>query len=81
VVPAAVLVAVIARRFRLAIGLALAGVGVYVLAKVVKRFVERGRPGTLLDEVVVRGAEPHGLGFILERCQVGRQAPQLGLMS
>jgi membrane-associated phospholipid phosphatase len=64
VVPVAVLVALVARRFRLAIGLALAGVGVYVLAKVVKRFVERGRPGTLLDEVVVRGAEPHGLGFV-----------------
>jgi membrane-associated phospholipid phosphatase len=64
VVPAAVLVALLARRFRLAAGLALAGVGVYVLAKVVKRYVERGRPGTVLDEVVVRGAEPHGLGFV-----------------
>jgi membrane-associated phospholipid phosphatase len=64
VVPVAILVALVARRFRLATGLALAGVGVYVLAKVVKRFVERGRPGTLLDEVMVRGAEPHGLGFV-----------------
>jgi membrane-associated phospholipid phosphatase len=64
VVPAAVLVALAFRRFRLAGGLALAGAGVYVLAKVVKRFVERGRPSDVLDEVVVRGAAPHGLGFV-----------------
>jgi undecaprenyl-diphosphatase len=64
VVPVAVLAALVARRFRLAAGLALAGVGVYVLAKVVKRFVERGRPDTLLEDVLVRGATPHGLGFV-----------------
>ena len=64
VVPAAVLAALALRRWRLAGGLALAGAGVYVLAKVVKRFVERGRPSDLLDEVVVRGAAPHGLGFV-----------------
>jgi membrane-associated phospholipid phosphatase len=64
VVPAAVLVALAFRRLRLAGGLALAGAGVWVLAKVVKRFVERGRPSDLLDEVVVRGAAPHGLGFV-----------------
>jgi membrane-associated phospholipid phosphatase len=64
VVPAAVLAALAFRRFRLAIGLALAGVGVYALAKVVKHFVLRGRPDTLLDDVIVRGAAPHGLGFV-----------------
>ena len=64
VVPAAVLAALAFRRWRLAAGLALAGAGVYVLAKVVKRFVERGRPSDVLDEVVVRGAAPHGLGFV-----------------
>jgi membrane-associated phospholipid phosphatase len=64
VVPAAVLVALVARRFRLAAGLALAGVGVYALAKVVKHFVLRGRPDSVLDEVVVRGAAAHGLGFV-----------------
>jgi undecaprenyl-diphosphatase len=31
---------------------------------VVKRFVERGRPSDVLDDVVVRGAAPHGLGFV-----------------
>ncbi len=64
VVPAAVLVALAFRRWRLAAGLALAGAGVYVLAKVVKRFVERGRPSDVLDDVVVRGAAPHGRGFV-----------------
>jgi membrane-associated phospholipid phosphatase len=64
VVPAAVLAALAFRRWRLAAGLALAGAGVYVLAKVVKRFVERGRPSDVLDDVVVRGAAPHGLGFV-----------------
>ena len=55
VMPAAVLAALAFRRWRLAAGLALAGAGVYVLAKVVKRFVERGRPSDVLDDVVVRG--------------------------
>jgi membrane-associated phospholipid phosphatase len=64
VVPAAVLAALAFRRWRLAAGLALAGAGVYALAKVVKRFVERGRPSDVLDDVVVRGAAPHGLGFV-----------------
>jgi undecaprenyl-diphosphatase len=64
VVPAVVVAALIARRWRLALGLGLAGVGVYALAKVVKHYVLRGRPGTLLDLVTVRGAEPHGLGFV-----------------
>ena len=64
VVPAAVLAALAFRRWRLAAGLALAGAGVYALAKVVKHFVLRGRPSGLLDDVVVRGAAPHGLGFV-----------------
>jgi len=64
VVPAAVLAALAFRRWRLAGGLALAGAGVYVLAKVVKHFVLRGRPSGLLADVAVRGAAPHGLGFV-----------------
>jgi undecaprenyl-diphosphatase len=64
VVPAAVLAALLARRWRLAAALATAGAGVYVLAKVVKHFVLRGRPDTLLDDVTVRGAAAHGLGFV-----------------
>jgi membrane-associated phospholipid phosphatase len=64
VVPVAALAAVVARRFRLAAELALAGVGVYALAKVVKHFVLRGRPDSLLGDVIVRGAHPRGLGYV-----------------
>jgi membrane-associated phospholipid phosphatase len=64
VVPAAVLAALLFRRWRLAAALATAGAGVYVLAKVVKHYVLRGRPDTLLDDVTVRGAVAHGLGFV-----------------
>jgi membrane-associated phospholipid phosphatase len=31
---------------------------------VVKHFVLRGRPSTLLDDAIVRRASPHGLGFV-----------------
>jgi membrane-associated phospholipid phosphatase len=64
VVPAAALAALVARRWRLAASLATAGAGVYVLAKVVKHYVLRGRPDTLLDDVTIRGAVAHGLGFV-----------------
>jgi undecaprenyl-diphosphatase len=62
-VPAVALAAALTRRWRLAAAALLAGAGTYELAKVVKRLVVRGRPGTLLPDVVVRGAEAHGLGF------------------
>jgi hypothetical protein len=56
IVPVAVLAALVVRRWRLAAELALAGAGVYLLAKQVKHFVLRGRPDSLLDDVLVRGA-------------------------
>jgi membrane-associated phospholipid phosphatase len=64
IVPAAVVAALAFRRWRLAAGLAVAGVGVYLLAKQVKHFVLRGRPDTLLHDVTVRGAHPVGLGYV-----------------
>lgn len=64
VVPAAVLLAAALRRWRLAAGLLLAGASTYVLAKVVKGIVVRGRPDGLLADVVIRGAEAHGRGFV-----------------
>jgi undecaprenyl-diphosphatase len=63
-VPVAGLVAAAFRRWRLAVELLVAGAGVYVLAKVVKRIVVRGRPDDLLTDVVVRGAPARGLGFV-----------------
>jgi membrane-associated phospholipid phosphatase len=51
------------RRFRLASEILLAGVGVWVLAKVVKSIVLRGRPATLLSGVHIHGAAAGGRGY------------------
>lgn len=64
VVPAAALAAFVARRRRLAGGLLVGGVLTYVLAKVVKRVVTRGRPFRLLADVNIHGAAGQGLGFV-----------------
>ena len=65
---AAVLVlAVIAlalRRYRLAIGIGLAGSAAYFISKVIKQVVDRGRPADVLDEVHQRGAHASGLGYV-----------------
>lgn len=63
-IPTLAVIALVFRRIRLAIAMVLAGVGVYLLALVVKDVVERGRPGALLAGVEGRelfGAE--SLGF------------------
>lgn len=64
VIPAAALLAVLFRRYRLAIGLLVGGVLTYFAAKLVKRVVVRGRPSTLLDDVHVHGDPSFGLGFV-----------------
>ena len=64
VVPAAVLVALAFRRWRLALGLGLVGGAAYLLAKEVKHVVQRGRPDTVLADVIIRGDHPRGLGFV-----------------
>jgi undecaprenyl-diphosphatase len=64
VVPTAAVLAAAFRRWWLAVELLVAGAGTYLVAKVVKRVVPRGRPGGLLSDVVIRGAEAHGLGFV-----------------
>ena len=64
VVPAAALVAAASRHWRLAAGLLLAGAGVYLLAKVVKGVVPRGRPAGLLSDVVIRGTAALGRGYV-----------------
>src|SRR5438309_2359631 len=51
-------VALTFRRFRLAIGLAIAGVSVYLLAEVLKAVIDRPRPAALLSDVHIRGAVP-----------------------
>ncbi|MCP9948946.1 phosphatase PAP2 family protein [Actinomadura madurae] len=56
--------ALAARRFRLAADLALGGSLAWLIAKLVKDLADRGRPGALLSEVVLRGAHEGGLGFV-----------------
>ncbi|MGH9265383.1 MAG: phosphatase PAP2 family protein [Acidimicrobiales bacterium] len=63
-VPVAAGAAAVVRRFRLAVGLLAAGALAYAGAKVVKQFITRGRPSTLVDDVEFHGAVAHGLGFV-----------------
>jgi membrane-associated phospholipid phosphatase len=53
-IPALAVVAFLFRRFRLALAIALAGVGVYLVALAVKGVVDRGRPAALLTAVEER---------------------------
>ena len=63
-IPALAVVALVFRRFRLAVAMLLAGVGVYLLAIVVKPIVERGRPAALLTGVESREVFGEGsLGY------------------
>jgi undecaprenyl-diphosphatase len=65
VIPVAALAAAATRRWRLSLGLLIGGLAAYLLAAdLVRRHVERGRPASLLDDVHVRGAPAHGLGFV-----------------
>jgi glycosyltransferase 2 family protein len=63
-VPVIAAAAALTRRFRLAVNLALAGGLAWLLARIVKQVVDRGRPPSLLDEVHVRGPAPTGLGYV-----------------
>ncbi|HEV2809040.1 MAG TPA: phosphatase PAP2 family protein [Acidimicrobiales bacterium] len=62
-VPVSALVALVFGRVRLALALGGAGMLAWVAAKGVKDVVERGRPGALVDEAVLRDAHAGGLGF------------------
>ena len=75
-IPALALIALLFRRFRLALAIALAGVGVYLVALVVKGVVDWGRPAALLTAVEERelfGADSLGLpvGTRRRRCRHG----------
>ena len=63
-IPVVAVAALLFRRRRLALDLTLSGVATYGLAKLVKAFVQRGRPGALLEDVALRGTYPGGLGFV-----------------
>jgi glycosyltransferase 2 family protein len=63
-VPAVALLALATRRLRMALDMALAGGAIYLVAKLVKEFIERGRPQTLLDDVHILGEAARGLGYV-----------------
>ena len=64
-VPAAALVALIAtRRWRFPLDLLLSGSAAWLLARVVKELVQRGRPVELMQDVVLRGPPAVGHGYV-----------------
>lgn len=63
-IPVAAAVALLFRRWRLALSLAISGVAVYLLAKVIKEYVARGRPSAIVEGVVERETfSPDSLGY------------------
>jgi undecaprenyl-diphosphatase len=63
-IPILSLIAFASGRRRMAFALAASGVGVYLLAKLVKLYVERGRPGDLIAAVNERETfAPDSLGY------------------
>jgi uncharacterized membrane protein YbhN (UPF0104 family) len=63
-VPLVAVLALATRRIRLALYAALAGGTIYLVAKLVKEFVQRGRPQTLLDNVYIFDVPDRGLGYV-----------------
>ncbi len=62
-IPILIVVALLMRRTRLAAAMAIGGVGVYLLAKVAKGWVDRGRPSALIADVT-EGRETFGIGSL-----------------
>jgi glycosyltransferase 2 family protein len=63
-IPVATVVALLFRKWLLALSLAISGVAVYVLAKVIKEYVGRGRPSAFVEGVVERETfSPDSLGY------------------
>jgi uncharacterized membrane protein YbhN (UPF0104 family)/membrane-associated phospholipid phosphatase len=63
-VPLVAGLALLTRRIRLAAYAALAGGTIYLVAKLVKEFVQRGRPQTLLEGVYIFDVPDRGLGYV-----------------
>ena len=62
-IPILIVVALVMRRTRLAAAMAIGGIGVYLLAKVAKGRVERGRPAAVLADVT-EGRETFASGSL-----------------
>jgi len=63
-VPLVAVLALVTRRLRLALDAVLAAGSIYLIAKLVKEFVQRGRPQTLLSDVNILGEPARGLGYV-----------------
>ena len=61
--PALSALALARRRPRLAVALLSAGSGAWVMAKAVKPVVARGRPGSTVEDAIIRGKEEGDEGF------------------
>ena len=57
------LVILLTRRVRLGLAIATAGTSTWIIAKLVKAFVDRGRPAAFLDQLL-HGPTTTGLGFV-----------------
>ena len=53
-IPVLAVIALMLRRVRLAAVMAIAGIGVYLLARIVKELVRRGRPEALIGNIEAR---------------------------
>jgi membrane-associated phospholipid phosphatase len=63
-VPLVAVVALATRHLRLALDAVLAAGSIYLIAKVIKQFVQRGRPDSLLEQVNILGEPAGGLGYV-----------------
>ena len=64
-VPAAALLALLfTRRYRVPLDLVMSGTAAWLLARVVKEVVQRGRPVELMQDVILRGPPAAGHGYV-----------------
>ncbi len=78
-IPTFAAIALVLRRYRLALMLLVGGIGIYLLALVVKGYVDRGRPSILLDAVHARETFRRGsLGYPSGHTAVGSVISTVG---
>ena len=61
---AAVAALAVTRRYRVPLDLLMSGMAAWLLARVVKELVQRGRPVELIEDVILRGPPANGHGYV-----------------